>query len=183
MANFKEAIEKVYKLEFSNPKNALHKNKTENKLTFMGIYEKYYPNLSFWGNAHLLLKNKDIKEVSELLYDDDEVKKEVNKFYKKHFWDRLRLDEVKEQRKAEMILIFAVNVGVKTASKILQETLNVTVDGIVGKVTIKVLNDFVFDKFECDFKLNQIRYYIDVTKKNPTFLTYLNGWYNRVIRS
>ena len=36
---FKRALEILYKLEFNNPQNALHKNPTESGYTFMGIYE------------------------------------------------------------------------------------------------------------------------------------------------
>ena len=39
MANFNEAFKILMRLEFSFPENALHKNPTENGLTFMGVYE------------------------------------------------------------------------------------------------------------------------------------------------
>ncbi len=39
MANFRKSMEILLKLEFNNPHDALHKNKTENGFTFMGIYQ------------------------------------------------------------------------------------------------------------------------------------------------
>ena len=36
--NYTQAFNLLMSLEFSRPENALHKNPTENGLTFMGIY-------------------------------------------------------------------------------------------------------------------------------------------------
>ncbi|WP_303296956.1 hypothetical protein [Campylobacter fetus] len=41
MANFRKSMEILLKLEFNNPNDALHKNKTENGFTFMGIYQEH----------------------------------------------------------------------------------------------------------------------------------------------
>jgi len=183
MANFDIAIKKLFSLEFSEPKNALHKNKNEKYLTFMGIYEKYYPSLILWKSVkNALNRGYTLEDISIMLFNTKEALDEVKKVYKLNYWEKLHIDDI-AQNKANMLFAFAVNVGSKTAIKILQKTLNVKIDGIIGKITLRALANVDFKDFEKDFKINQIGYYIDITRKNPNFLTYLKGWYNRVLRS
>ena len=117
-----------------------------------------------------------------MLFNTKETLDEVKKVYKLNYWKKLHIDDI-TQNKANMLFAFAVNVGSKTAIKILQKTLNVKIDGIIGRITLRALANVDFKDFEKDFKINQIGYYIDITRKNPTFLAYLKGWYNRVLKS
>ena len=67
MADFTKSYEKMLNLEFSGGTNALHKNKTESGLTWMGIYEKAHPNWQGWEKIKQILnQTNDIKKASEI---------------------------------------------------------------------------------------------------------------------
>jgi lysozyme family protein len=66
--------------------------------------------------------------------------------YKKKYWDTLELDKLTNQKIANIAFDIAVNAGVGTASKMLQETVNfmtydnILVDGDIGKTSVARLN-------------------------------------------
>lgn len=76
MANFRKSMEILLKLEFNNPHDALHKNKTENGFTFMGIYQGTHASWSGWDIVkNVLSTNADIKIASKILYENKILKK------------------------------------------------------------------------------------------------------------
>ncbi|MCD8212863.1 MAG: peptidoglycan domain protein, partial [Campylobacter sp.] len=91
MVDFYKALQLLFKLEFSSPKDALHKNPTEEEYTFMGIYERANPFWEGWSIIHNLMRTKDdVKAVSIRLYNDESIQRTVAKFYKDNFWDRMK---------------------------------------------------------------------------------------------
>ena len=112
MASMDKVFDIMLKLEFNSPANALHTNKTETGYTFMGIYQKAHPHLSMWKKVdEVVAKHSKLSDASRELYSDAGLLDEVKKFYKKNFWDRMRLDEIKEQHIANEIFVFGVNAG------------------------------------------------------------------------
>lgn len=185
MANFKDSMKLLTFLEHSNDMSKLlHKNKGEDGLTFYGIYESAYPNWEGWRIIkRYLLIEPDLKKCSVILSNNIELDLMVQKFYKKEFWDKSKLDLVDSQKIANMIFCFAVNVGVKTANKKLQEALGFdkeNIDGIVGNFTINHLNDVDESLFVESFKQEQKKYYIKLIANNPDFKKFENGWFNRI---
>jgi len=180
MADFKKAFKKLMKLEFSSPKNALHKNKGESDVTFMGIYRAAHPDLKLWGWIdNLMFIYGDIEAASEAAYNMEAVVDEVKKFYKEKFWDEAKLDSVKSQKIAEEIFIFGVNVGMKNAVRAAQKVVGVEADGIVGPKTLKALNEFDENLFDIVFDAKEAEYYAKLVEKRPSFKIFLKGWLNR----
>ena len=74
----------------------------------------------------------------------------------------------------------AVNCGVRTANKILQNAINesrdelIKADGIIGKQTLDAMSDP--ERIATNYLFNRIRYYVQINK--PVFLV---GWINRVL--
>ena len=167
-------------LEFSRPENALHKNPTENGLTFMGIYEVANPSWSGWKQIKTAINAYgDLKKASVVLYNDDTLVNLVASFYKTNYWDALNLDSVDSQQKANELFCFAVNVGVKSAVRVLQNMLGLTIDGIMGANTLKALNAYDTVAFDSDFDRAEIAYYRNLIRKNPRLGVYERGWENR----
>lgn len=105
----------------------------------------------------------------------------VYEFYKREFWDKMRLDEVESDLKASEIFIFGVNVDTKPAIRVLQRLLNVTVDGVMGAQTLNALNAYDEDKFSVEFDSYEIAYYASLVSKSPKLKIYANGWKNRAL--
>lgn len=80
----------------------------------------------------------------------------------------------------------AVNMGVKTSIKILQQSINkynknnnLTIDGAFGNVTLEELkkcNNIVLNNIIVDERIN---YYKNLCVKNPKLNAFINGWINR----
>jgi len=178
--NYTQAFNLLISLEFSRPENALHKNPTENGLTFMGIYEDAHPNWQGWGQVRAAINAYgDLKKASVALYNDDILVNLVASFYKKTYWDAMRLDDVNSQQKANELFCFAVNVGVKSAVRVLQNMLGLVGDGIIGQETLRVLNKYDEQAFDSDFDRAEIAYYRNLIRKNPRLGVYERGWENR----
>lgn len=188
MSDFNKAFNILMKLEFNSPKNALHKNKGENGLTFMGIYQVAHPDLKIWEIisqtiAMLYDSEKEEKElisnVSVVLSQDNELKEKVKQFYKKTFWDRAKLDCVNSQKICEEIFIFGVNVGMRNAIRKAQKLIGAIPDGIVGDQTIEALNCCQEDYFDMAFDEIEKRYYADLISKRPSLSIFERGWNKR----
>ena len=73
-----------------------------------------------------------------------------------------------------------VNHGVVKSKKFLQRAVNVTEDGIIGKVTLAALS--AMDPIDLCNKICDIRtqYYQDIVTNNPSQSRFLSGWLRRV---
>ena len=177
----KKALQLIKAVEFSNDnKKLLHKNPTENGLTYFGIYEKAHPNWSAWRiiKAYLELE-PDLQKCSVILSNVSDLNTKVEEFIKKEFWDKMKLDLVTSEHKQLELLCFAYNVGIKPTIKVLQETLNITIDGIIGNQTINALNSFNESLFDKLFDLEEKEYYDELIEDKERFKIYKNGWHSR----
>jgi lysozyme family protein len=155
MADFEIAIPKVIKHEggyVNDPKDSGGETK-------YGISKRAYPNLD--------IKNLTLQNAKAI--------------YKKDYWDRIKGDLIKSQEIAESIFDFAVNAGVKTASKMAQLVLDVKPDGIIGPKTLKALNNFNKDLFIASFTLAKIARYVYLCERNPKNRKFFYGWVRRAL--
>lgn len=183
MAKLDEAMKILSWLEHNNDNTrVLHKNKGELGLTFFGIYQSAHPTLSIWNTINQVLKSQpDTKKAGPILMKDTELLKQVNIFYKKEFWDKMRLDEINSQHIANEIFIFGVNVNWKIAIKEAQKLLGITADGIIGTQTLKALNNYDEHVFDKKFDDVEIAYYEQIVKNKPHLVHNLKGWINRAL--
>ena len=120
--------------------------------------------------ASIALSNSDLLEIS------------VQDFYKLHYWDKMKLDKVNSQKIADEMFIFGINVGYKIAVKKAQKILKIKEDGIVGRITLKYLNNFDENKFDFEFDKEEIFYYTQLASYQPSLKIYLEGWKKRARR-
>lgn len=182
MSNFDKSFDEMLNLELSSPYNALHKNKGESGYTFMGIYESAHPNWKGWELIYKMLDlYKSLDKASYECYQNVFLTDLVKEFYKVNFWDKLRLDEIKSDRIADLIFKFAVNVGIKRAVRYAQMVANVRLDGIIGANTINALNTLDSGYFEKRYKAEFMKFYDGLVKRNLNrYDRFLKGWGNRV---
>jgi len=182
MADFQKSMDILMELEFSNPGNALHKNPTEGRYTYMGIYQKAWPKWTGWMIVNdILKKNTTTEGASRDCAKNDTLTKLVYVFYKRVFWDIARLDDVVSQKIADEIFIFGVNAGMPTAVKTAQKIVGVFQDGAAGPMTIEALNEFDEEIFDAKYDLSEQEYYKKLIDRNPKLKIYANGWRNRSI--
>lgn len=182
MADFKESMKILMDLEFNNPENALHKNKTESGYTYMGIYQKAHPKWEGWKIViGYLEKYKNIRIASRNLYMNESLINLVGLFYKKIFWDKANLNHIISQKIADEIFIFGVNAGISTAIKTAQKIAKITPDGDAGEKTITALNKFDENVFDKEYDLLEQKHYAALIERNPKLKIYANGWRNRSV--
>lgn len=78
--------------------------------------------------------------VKDLLHDM------ADEYDKQNFWDVLRADEIKDQVLANKFYDTAVNMGVPTAVKMMEEVLGLKIDGKIDDEVINRLNGTVWKK-------------------------------------
>lgn len=182
MANMDRVFDIMLKLEFNSPANALHTNKTETGYTFMGIYQKAHPHLSMWKKVdEVVAKHRKLSDASRELYSNAGLLDEVKTFYKKNFWDRMRLDEIHEQHVANEMFVFGVNAGCGRSVRLAQLVVGTVADGLIGPKTIEAINAYDTDAFDTEFDLEEIKYYEAIVSNNPEKKIFLNGWKNRAV--
>jgi lysozyme family protein len=122
-------------------------------LTKYGISQKSYPDL-------------DIRNLTE---------ENAISIYKKEYFDPCKIDQISNESLALQVFDFAVNAGNHRAIVILQSTVGVIADGVIGMQTLNKVNSGDYLNL---YKQARINFYKSIgVGKNAKFL---NGWINRV---
>ena len=188
MADFSIA----YKITMKNEGGYVNDKDDRGGETFKGIARKYHPTWSGW---ELVDSMKSKPQFPSCALNSTVIQLHVDKFYKSNFWDVNLLDEFTSQMVANEMFDTGVNMGVQTAAKFLQITLNklnkvgslypnLVEDGKIGNNTIKSLNACI--KYKGDsyiykiLNLLQGERYLDLMDKSETQEKFAYGWLDRV---
>lgn len=185
MAEFKTAYLETMKVEGGYANHP----KDRGGETWKGIARNYHPNWPGWQIIDSF-KNKPGFETN--LYASNALQQQVLIFYKQVFWDKMRLDEVKNQEIAMEMFDTGVNCGQEVAVRFLQRSLNVTnrnqqdysniqVDGQMGPMTLKAVNNH--PRIKQVFKLMnalQGNRYLEICEHNESQEIFMTSWLSRV---
>lgn len=175
--NFEILIKKIFENEgvYSNDPN------DPGGESFLGISRNYHPNWKGWNLVDEFKTKFDVLDIS-LSFVPLDILEEAKKFYFEYYWKKLYLDRVPEN---SIFLIFdtGVNMSIKKAIILLQRTINVYPDGIIGPITLGALKQFDKNVFYYKYKIERISEYINLCKKHPKFKKYLLGWINRTLKA
>jgi len=155
MADFEKAIAKV----LINEGGYVNDPKDTGGETKFGISKRAYPKVNIRE-----LTTTGAKEI-----------------YKKDYWNKIKGDNIKDDLIAYELLDTSVNMGVKTASKLIQLVANVHPDGFIGEKTLKAINNTDTETLIAKFKLVKIARYTHLVKTNPKNRKFFFGWINRVM--
>jgi len=168
MASFLEAFEKTIENEGGYK---VHFDKDDpGELTVAGVTMKYHPLWFGWK----VLDSEGANSV--LLYQA------VKSFYRKNFWDKMKGYKIENQKVAESIFDFSVNAGIYGAVSIAQKIIKTKVDGLIGPVTLGILNDYDSEKFLAVYGIAKIKHYLKLIDNNKKLKKFLRGWINRVVK-
>ena len=139
MANFKDALDKLLKLEggyINDPDDAGGE-------TYKGISRKNWKYWAGWASVDEAKENNPKatnKELTAILNRDIVLQKNVYAFYKTNFWDCFDLDDIPSQMTAETMFDTAVNQGKVAAIKFAERVLGLRE---TGKWSLNLLNKLV----------------------------------------
>lgn len=156
MASFKDAIVKTLIREGGAKYTEIAGD--AGGATKYGISQRAYPSL-------------DIKNLTE-----DRAKE----IYRRDYWSQVKGDEIASQLIAENLFDAAVNMGVRTASRLCQLAIGIDhADGIIGQQSLAKLNGYDEKSFVVVFTLAKISRYAAICNKDRTQSKFLLGWINR----
>jgi len=143
--------------------------------TYRGISRKYH---SGWAGWQWLDKQIQPIQYNKIFQRLEPV---VMAFYKKEFWDRIKLGFM-PQSVANQMFDWAVHSGRGTAAKNLQSVLNklgakLKIDGIIGNKTLAAIETFSDAKI-AEAVLNQRAVYVGIKSKEQPY--WANVWQNRI---
>ena len=138
--------------------------------TYAGIARRYHPEWTGW------------RYIDDGDMENPKLSEAVRDFYLSNFWRRIRGDRIKSQAVAETLFDFAVNAGVRTASKLAQLVVDAVPDGIIGPVTIERINAHDEERFILKFALAKIARYAEICNRDRSQTKFLLGWINRTIK-
>lgn len=183
MAQFEIAEAKTGKIEGKWVNNPLDAGKE----TYAGISRKFHPS---WEGWKLIDEYKTKPGFPENI-DHKIMDPLVSSFYKKNFWDSIRLSEFNDQEIANEVYDTGVNMGPEKSIMILQEACNllnnrqklykdIDVDGAVGKDTLGTVNNHPDKKLLFNLlNMLQAERYIEICRKIPDQETFMKGWLNK----
>lgn len=103
----------------------------------------------------------------------------VRQIYKQNYWDRLSLSKLKDPVLASVLFDQAVNRGTRKVAEQIQSSLGVKVDGIIGPITLRAINERDSMKFLIEFVKRSQLSYCDIVVSNPSQVVFLKGWIQR----
>lgn len=143
----------------------LHKVEGDNGgWTFAGIAENFWPNWAGWPI---------VRECGE---QDPRLTPLVKQFYREHFWNKMKGDDICEQETAFNIFDFGVNAGMKTSIKIAQQIAGVIADGVIGPKSLEALNAIPGKDFDYMMFAMKMERYSRIVKANRSQSKFLLGW-------
>ena len=148
MTNFDKAYKETMQIEGGYANNP-NDNGGE---TYKGVARKFWPQWGGWSKIDAIKKQVggNAASINREASKDPALQEMVKSFYKTNFWDSIKLGEVKYPSISEELFDTGINMGILTASKFLQEALNlcnkngqsypdIIVDGKIGPATLNTL--------------------------------------------
>lgn len=144
--------------------------------TYKGISRANFPNWEGWHYIDTAKETYKItKDINSYLNRLGGLSNSVKQFYYKEFWQKVRANSLPTPLDF-LIFDFAVNAGVRAAVKILQRSLMIQDDGIIGNQTKdKIAGIADVSSIVQALKVNIKKYYESLNQ--PRFI---KGWLARV---
>ncbi len=174
MADFNQALQLVLQNEggYSSDPN------DPGGETYKGVARNMNSNWVGWTLIDLQKKQPNFPAN---LTNNSELNAEIEQFYKVNYWDRVKGDDITEQRVANSIFDFGVNAGVGTSVILAQKVTGADEDGVMGPDSVTAINKTDADQFIAYFTLAKIARYIKIVKSRPASQKYFYGWIRRAL--
>ncbi len=144
--------------------------------TWMGIDRAEQPGWEGWSIVDTMKGQSDFPHC---LSSNNDLLRSVRDFFRVHFWQPVKGDEITAQEVADKLYDAGVNMGVGTAIRLMQGALGLTVDGIVGPHTIEAMNGADPADALSRFKDLRIAHYKEIVENHPEDEKYLDSWVAR----
>ncbi len=127
-----------------------------------------------------ILKTSGLPTTGDIAFVRGLTMDEVEQIYREQYWNHLELDQINDQAVAAKVFDLAVNMGVVTAARILQQAVGVPADGIVGPHTIGAANATDPVALLGMIQSRAATQYQQIAIANPALAEDLPGWLRRL---
>ena len=107
--------------------------------------------------------------------------RDAKNVYLKQFWTPMCLQQIHDQRLANIIMDQAVLNGKKPVTLRLQKIVGTAPDGAMGPNTTAACNSMNTNNVILAFLAAQTQFYTTLVVNNPPQIKFLRGWQNRVL--
>ncbi len=161
--------------------------------TYKGISRVKHPSWPGWKIIDEIFRSTDYQSVQQI-NSNPILQNLVQGFYLTEFWNKLQGDILQSQLIADELFDSSINLGVPTASEILQRTINllnrngklypdISVDGVIGNQTLEALRKCLAANGEKliynILNFYQAKHYIQIMEKDHTQEIFI-GWFSRI---
>jgi lysozyme family protein len=148
--------------------------------TYAGIARNHWPKWQGWKYIdEIKTRWKTSKDINSAIKGSPyPFEVWISDFYKKNFWDVLKLDLVNDQQLANSVYDFGVNSGTSRSAKFLQQSAGVKDDGIIGNQTLHAVNSADRKVIYYDFNKRREAFYKSIAKGNQA--QFLKSWLSRL---
>ena len=113
--------------------------------------------------------------------DDARLPELADQLYAERYWDRVDGDAIDSQDAGDALYSCAVLAGARTSVRLVQSALGATVDGIMGKRTLRRINGMGATQLLPIFTLLRIARYAAICNRDKSQKKFLLGWLNRAL--
>ena len=132
--------------------------------TWMGIDRVEEPEWHGWAIVDSMKKKDDFPHCLSL---NPELLQSVRDFFRTNFWQPIKGDEITDQGVADKLYDAGVNMGTGTAIRLMQESLGLEADGIIGPKTIAAINGAPSSDVLSKFREARISHYEKLIENHP----------------
>lgn len=123
--------------------------------------------------------------ISKRAYPDIDIKNltidEAIAIYHRDYWRKIKGDQIICNDLAMQVFDMAVNSGIKTAVKMLQNIIGAYPDGIIGPETLTAIDKYLsIEGLLWQYRYERMKYYTSIVINHPKNLKFLKGWINRI---
>ena len=108
----------------------------------------------------------------------------ATRIYREKWWDKYHYDRIIDCDISTKVFDMSVNMGGRRAHKILQHAINslggnLTIDGIIGPITITATNTEDSQTLLDELRHEQSRFYLSLIARKPSMAVFKKGWLRR----
>lgn len=100
-------------------------------------------------------------------------------WYKTNWWDKYGFQRINDDELASYMFDHAVNVGMTSMTKCVQQVIGVTVDGQIGPQTIGAINSMYMPSMLITIQDALWRHYVKILAVHPEDEKFRKGWHSR----
>ncbi|WP_426667083.1 glycoside hydrolase family 108 protein [Mucilaginibacter sp. McL0603] len=175
MANFNSAYDLTMKAEGGYSNNPADTGGE----TFKGVSRKNNPGWSGWAIIDAI-KATNPPSLNAALNQNNDLLQKIMTFYQVNYWDVNHTSDINDQQMANQVFDTAVNCGTGTAAKFLQEAAGVTVDRMIGSLTLAAVNAADPKTLYNQFIGFRKQYYLDIIARSPSQAQFQHSWFSRL---